>query len=327
MASQTTPATNPITSGGYDASSDIYSIVSLFLSDYIFPTIIALGLFNNVLVLIVMANPRYKNIVCCLYLQCLAMADLGSLVSYIPSYISDILPHLVAALGDPFCSILQGLGVIATTMSNWAIVLMTYTRFVAVVFPLKAGIWCTMKAAKSYIAFLLLFFTGFSVPFIVFYKASVSIQGAMCYFTMPIDVANAYMQSYTAICQISPFVLIVVFNGCIYYRLKRGADVKSITTQDKKDKDEATVMKMVVIVTITYLLLVFPFVFMTGMWYYNLNALTTLTPQQQALTWFGFKVTAAMYAVNNSVNLYLYCVCSKKFRNDLGSVILICSKR
>jgi hypothetical protein len=235
----------------------------------------------------------------------------------------DTMSVLIKTLGDSFCGLMNFSAFFLTSMSNWTIVIMTFTRFVAVVYPFRVALWCTAKAAKTYIFGILFAFTMWALPAGLFTKAprSTALTAFQCVFQMPVELATAYEVGHSALAQVLPFILIVIFNSCISLSMRqRTEEVKSMTSHTTENRDEAMVKTMVIAVTVVYLILVLPYVFQVTVWQV-LIMLKNLEGFQMQQRYFSYSVTTTLYAVNCAVNFYLYCICCKKFRQDFKNII------
>jgi hypothetical protein len=298
----------------------IFDHISFLINRYVFPFLVACGFFNNILVLIVMSRNRYKKIVSCFYLRSLAVFDIVNMVWFGQGNVSSVMSAGAAAIGDIFCIEVFILSYFATNASNWTTVLMTYTRFVAVVFPLKVTAWCTLKAAHIYMTVFVLFFAAVSsVQCILWVRSSGGNPTYYCYMTLSAEHANIYARVHSVMSQIIPFLLILIFNCGIFLKLRIHTK-EDIEIKDRSSKEERAAMTLVMVASVVFLLCVFPYVVVICILDYGYLDANLKTAYQRKFTIFSLNVATTLYCSNSIVNFYLYCICCKKFRDDLVSM-------
>jgi hypothetical protein len=298
----------------------IFDQISFIISKYVFPILVAFGILNNIFVIIVMSRNKYKTIVSCFYLRSLAVFDILNMVWFIQIHVHGVMSTGADLIGDVFCIESFALCYFATNASNWTTVLMTGTRFIAVVFPLKVGIWCTQKVARIYMTTGILFFTAVSsVQCILWAKSSRSDPG-YCYMTLSVKHANIYVRVHSVMSQAIPCLLISVFNAGIFLKLHIHTD-KPIKIKDRSSKEEHAVMTLVMVASIAFLVFIFPYVVVISILDYGYLDSDLNTTYEKKLTDFYLTITSIFYCTNSIVNFYLYCICCKKFREDLVSML------
>jgi hypothetical protein len=311
----TTSSTDLVVAGA------IFDQISFIISKYVFTILVVFGFFNNILIIIVMSRKKYKTIVSCFYLRSLAVFDILNMVWFIQMHVHGVMSTGAALLGDVFCIESFALAYFTTNASNWTTVLMTGTRFVAVVFPLKVSIWCTQKVAHMYMTIGILFFAAVSiVQCILWMRSSNGNPSYYCYMTLSVEHGNIYVRVHAVMCQVIPCILISVFNAGIFIRLHFHTE-EAITIKDRSSKEERVAMTLVMVASIVFLVFIFPYVVVISVLDYGYLDSNLKTPYEKKLTDFYLTVTSILYCSNSIVNFYLYCICCKKFRDDLVSML------
>jgi hypothetical protein len=86
---------------------------------------------------------------------------------------------------------------------------------------------------------------------------------SFCCTTLSANVALIYSLSHSIICQMLPFVRLVVFNVCIFYKMTHTkGDLVDLGVAKEQSKDGTMAMEMVMVVTLTFPILVARYVTM-----------------------------------------------------------------
>jgi hypothetical protein len=188
-----------------------------------------------------------------------------------------------------------------------------------------------MKIAKVQVFIVVVIFCIFASPNAI-YGRRVAIDESKwkfsCYTAFSANVAVIYNLSHSIICQIVPFLMLVIFNLCIVYKMRhRKCDLSDLGVAKQQSKDETMVMAMVMAVTVAFLILVAPYVTNVVIWEF-IYAKTKLSGSMMKQIYFSYNISGLLYALNNAINLYLYCICGKRFRDDLKEFFCFrCNKK
>jgi general stress protein CsbA len=125
----------------YHQLSGVIDVLLDINGKYLVPIIVISGFINNAFVLVLLSASQYKQHVSCLYLRTLAVFDIIVLIIVGIAATNKVMETLILYLGDPFCAGIGFLSNFAPENASWIIVGITFTRFVAVVYPLKASSW------------------------------------------------------------------------------------------------------------------------------------------------------------------------------------------
>jgi quinol-cytochrome oxidoreductase complex cytochrome b subunit len=228
---------------------------------------------------------------------------------------------LVMKLGDTFCAILGFMVNFIPEMSAWIIVAISGIRFVAVVFPLKAASWISFKAAKVYLAVTTSVFSLFAFPDLLYSRVPPEDEGLAysCDMLVSGDIYAGYELSHTLVSIVIPFIILVLLNLTIVYKLNaRQKDMEGVK-EDKCSKEDRNVMLMVMAVTVAFIVLLLPFLlFVVFFDFYDVEMTSYETKQWN----LSYVVTVMLISVNSSINFYLYFIVCKKFRADFKTLLL-----
>jgi hypothetical protein len=293
---------------------------------YLLPLIVIVGCVSNVFVLIVLSLKQYRQHASCLYLQWLAVFDSVTLVIIgIIATENDMSSRLVATLGDPFCAIVGFVINLTPEMSSWTIVGIAFTRFIAVVYPLKAAMWSTFKAAKIYLVSMFIVLGIAALPDLFLSRAPPSDEIVLnfgCIMLMSEQMLELYHTIHMLLACAIPVIFLCVLNIPIIYQMnKRGKDTAAMRSTVSENKDEKIVITLAMVVTIAFFILVIPYVFHFVIWYF-LSSVYMLNESQMKQRTLSYTITNDLFAVNCSVNFILYFVACKRFREDFRAVLL-----
>ena len=213
------------------------------------------------------------------------------------------------------------------TMSSWLIVLISSERFIAVFYPLKVHIICSMKRTKVAISLLLVLASLSSVP--TFFTCSLSIKDGRpnCRIAGPDalrDLVCRYV--YCLVYSIIPFCIITVLNTLIAKKIiiqrmfRQNHNGQSgrqlVSTRDM------SLIAMTFVVSAVFIASSLPATVLVILNYscrylYNRDCIAN------SLSWGLVYISDD---VNHSVNFFLYCMSGSFFRNSV-SEIFSCKKR
>jgi hypothetical protein len=317
-----------------DASHDQQDKIELFLylnSHYLVPAIVIFGCVNNIFVLVVLSLSQYRKHVSCLYLRCLAVFDTMSLVAVGLLSSENAMPTLAETLGDVFCAVLGFSINLTPEMSSWIIVGITFTRFVAVVYPLQAAAWSTFRAAKIFLLCLFVTFLLAAIPDLLYNRVPRGDKMALnfgCVMLMDKHALDTYHTIHMVVGVVIPVIFLLILNAPIAFKLitrnKDNINTSSTTTGragNPKTKEEKMVIMMAMVVTVAFFFLVVPYVFHFIIWYFvsSIYELDRDRIQQRTLSYI---IVNDLFAVNCSVNFLLYFITCQRFRADFKSVLL-----
>jgi hypothetical protein len=296
------------------------------INEIVNPALVVFGCINNMLVLIILSKPSYRNNANCFFLMSLAVFDTLNLVAIGIIFFGDAMHVLVELLGDVFCAMFSYYAYFMVNISNWIIVLITFVRFVAVVFPLRAAVWCTSRAAKCYTLGLAIACATWALPAAIYGRAPTSgtLSAWQCIMDMPGNMVAVYETAQMIVWAVIPLAIIIFFNLSISYTLRKGKSARKVmTSQQMQGKDDIMIMAMVIAVTVVFLALMFPYMLQTIAWRIVL-LFGELNEYQKKQRYFCYTVTTVIESTNYAINLFLYCVCCRRFRQDLFTMVIRC---
>lgn len=293
-------------------------------------SVVAIGLVGNILSLMVISRMRQttneRNMSMLLNLltvyDLLYLASLG-LMTAVPtacSYYSECpsffeyYPYLLM-WGWPTVSLFH-------TQSTWAIVLVTFQRFVAVCFPHKLVVLCSTRKTRIYAITAFMLVNLFQLP--VFLDAylvkkwdATKNKTVLVRVYTDLGKSDVYQTTYkTTLSYIflyfAPLLLLAIFTTFLIRSLRRSAQMRkeAASTSAENNAEYDSVTLMLVMTVVIYLL--------TQPWEPIRRILELAYDGQQGCghVYFYFTPLAnVLGAVNSACNFYVFCLFSKRVRS------------
>lgn len=224
-----------------------------------------------------------------------------------------------------------------------------FTRFVVVVFPLRAGQWCNSGRARNVSLVICLASIAYALPYFIFGRADPrSSSGGCMMIARDNPYTVAYMWSVVATGLAIPFTVICSLNGWIAYTLYRrmacgvsvlvagagvenmGSSVAGVGNQptlkrgsSKSQDSQALLVRILFLVTFTFLTLNSPQLIRIAYKYLTASD-QAKSLQNKANSHLAHCLTNNASNLNYSINFFLYFFSGTKFRKDLKELFLSC---
>ncbi|XP_040583738.1 FMRFamide receptor-like [Lepeophtheirus salmonis] len=278
------------------------------------------GLIGNILSIHILTKPQMKNSINCLLVG-LASSDFLLIVTSICMfglasaakiettfslfYILKIFPYII-----PY---IYPIGMIAQTGSVYLTVCVSFERYIAVCWPLKASSLCTHGRAKLYVVSVVMLAFVYNIPRFfeistihnTTYNQTELVPTSLR--TNPLYVKFYIAWMYVIFMYIIPFVSLAILNFKIY-RTVRLANIerRALSNQQKRDFGLATMLMIIVIVF-----------FLCNILALIVNILEVLGIEISELT----HASNLMVTFNSSVNFFIYSIFGDKFQRVLRSTV------
>ncbi|KAI0229639.1 FMRFamide receptor, partial [Lamellibrachia satsuma] len=284
--------------------------------------IAALGVFGNLLSIVVLANPRMTSSTS-YYLIMLSIFDSIVLISLV---LFMALPIIYFATGqlEGYYRIYPYLhpyayptALIAQTCSIYLTVGFTVERFIAVCHPLRATEMCNTSRAKKSILTIFLCSIIYNIPRMLEYRVVVTrnvltnVTEAMYVQTQlganPMFRHVYFIYMHMCVMLIIPFLLLAVLNLQLCRAVKRSQNIAGKVTNSQRRENNLTMM--VISVVAVFLICQVPSI-IDNIFMATLPSDVLNTPPFVKLTC----ISSLMVITNSAVNFVLYCVFGQKFR-------------
>ncbi len=204
-----------------------------------------------------------------------------------------------------------------SSFGAYTIVLMTFDRFCAIVYPHITKMQCTKKKVIQSTCLNILVVSLFYVPLIFITEKAETTSKSFCSKYLYQDW---YIQLYSVLqIIIYPAVAVIALfcmNISIIVSLKK-SNVTSTMSEETRRGQQRQVTMMLLLVSFTFMLLLLPF---------EIRNLVLIlykpekTVAEVAKGVFIFQLTFEMMMFNHVINFYLYLISGSKFRNDLKTL-------
>ena len=277
-----------------------------------FLVICAIGTVANSLIIIVIALSKRKASIFMTLLKLLAVVD--NVYLWIMVLIQE---GIYRCIFLPDSLILSQLMTFLTfgvgTISSWLIVLISLERFIAVYYPLKVKIYCTMK--RLYVSILILCIVSFLVSIAFFFTCSVKIiNGTPTCAVKEHDTLQDVIILLISGCLYSffPFCIVTAVNISIIKKMKsQRAFVMTLQRQDIKQpafKHNTSLVTMSIAVCIVFAVSTFPgSILLMGTY------LCRFLQGEFCISLDGWLFRVAV--LFDEINFFLYCISGSVFRD------------
>jgi hypothetical protein len=295
---------------------DILYVVDIYLP----PIIISIGLIGNLLSWVLMSQHHYSQSTNCLYMRFLAVSDsLYLLTQTLQRWLMVIIADLLLkppTVHQTFCRQYYFFHGFSVTVSSYLLVVMSFNRLLALMFPLKVKTWCTMSRAR--ISILAAVCMALTIHLSSFWRIKHRKYATwLCPFHFEYDVL--YQTVYAAMCVYIPATFLFLINIAIIITVKRSNDKRKILgCKGDKEKDQ-TITKTLIIVSFAYLCCLIP-------QRIHIIFFTDWEPTHDIAFWKMFDrltldIVLTMEYLNFALNAFLYIFVCSRFRKELRGIL------
>jgi hypothetical protein len=312
-----------------------YTYIAVF-GGYLIIVFIGLGLFGNVLSIIIFIRQRRRDSVSSIYLGCLAVSDTGNLVSgigfwghqslYYMSYYRVNMPH---AWSDLSCKLIIYVWFNCQFISAWIIIAFSIERMIAVLLPLKVSNIATPRRRKIGLVCLLLISLIIWLDVMPIYKMYSPFppgheHRVICHLyelELPMWVVVTFCTQIFALVQILPCIIISFLNLIIMIGIMSKDSNLDSTKDSKRSKKEMRCLVNLLSVSTAYVVLMSPFAILWA--YYMYEHLTGWLGRTAAYK--DFISEAAYYTnsiamINYGINFIIYTVSLDFYREEVKTM-------
>ena len=205
--------------------------------------------------------------------------------------------------------------------SSALLVVMSLEKCFVLYLPLKAKTICTVKTAKWLSSIVSLAIIIYDCQLFIITKSYLYYGFRFC---TQVRISPSYWAKYRKIDSIlysfGPFIVMMIANLAIIFKFmqakwrSRKNNHPGEVTSQALSKSASRGTAMLVTVSMTFIILTSPV---------TLNSAKVITTD----SYIQIAVIGSMQYLNHSINVILYCVMGKKFRQELLKTIILCQKR
>ena len=286
------------------------------------PSLLFAAVLGNLTLFAVFSMPSYRHSLTAMLYRILAVADTVAVViqdglNVVPSHVlgTDLMTY-----STPTCKLLVPLHIWSRAFSAWVLVIIGLERFIGILFPHRAKVintkrrfaWITVTVATGLLAFY--------TPLLVSTERVFTEMGRVCKISANRNGFNAYFMIFNWMMLILtcllPFVFIITFNVAIASVLVKRRI--AVTSSYDNDTQTNSAVAMLISVSLAFIVLTLPFGIYTILQEYYLRVGDMVSYQK---TFVLFDFASICDSMNHSINVVLYCLTGRKFRQCLREMI------
>ena len=275
--------------------------------------ILALGLFGNILTIIVTTRPKNKYGSHGIYLTALALADIMSLliVTINKPLIINIFGVDLRAFTLVGCKVFKHFGRVSIICSSCIVVLICIERFIAIWFPLKAKLLLSKKAAITSVLTIFIATVIITSPSLVY----TGLKRGICLTDFAMKPNHPLTKSLSmisvALYCILPLIILLCLTPLTIYKVYQQRFIRRQMADQRSRDPTRRITAMFTSVVLSYFLLICvpTFIF----WTFNLSGVNVLASSDLALMTFR-NIYEHAGLINYSIHFFLYGLTSVNFR-------------
>ncbi|XP_076438802.1 neuromedin-U receptor 2-like [Babylonia areolata] len=313
------------------------SIPLYHIANYLFstccPIIILLGVFGNVMTIVIMHRMTSGETSINYYFTGMAVMDLILLIfSCVTEWVFFTFHYRLQDSSSLACKLVTWLYTGSGTVSCWYLVCLTLHRAMSVVWPHRVNVLCSRRAVLGLITGIGLFFAALYAHYL-FGMDLVSSDGDASYRCLmkPGVYSNFVFGVFTyielTIYSLLPFLCLVLGNSVLVWNLI--LSVKDIREKLNQGNTEQILARQRTAnsVTVTVIVVSIAFIFLTLPVSIN-YILSYFAREYKEVSGFEYAKAHLIYTIcyllsytNGAVNFYLYCLTGRRFREEFFRVI------
>lgn len=284
------------------------------------PVFGVLGLTGNILTIIIMRSKYFRMSTTGVFLTALALSDTTFILisPFTKTFVKDIFRQDPKALTEAGCKAFFFIFRSAKICSSWYVVIICLERFLVIWFPLQAKVICRRQIAVVFVTII----TGCIFIFDGVWTITTDIVNGNCIPNVVTpstqDVAAAFVIAGTAIFNIIPTCVLLLFTPMSIFKLFRQVSFRRQISTTDRNEDAYRVTRMLLAVIIAYIVLVTPISVAHSVAFFNgENIFTSKSPDFVIFR----EVAQTFEQLNYSLNFILYLSCNATFRRHFYVII------
>jgi hypothetical protein len=313
-----------------DAKVDGTTVLNTFITivNFYVPCIIlSFGILGNILTVITMTRRirESRNVVMSYHFRALALGDIAFLsLGDTQILILSRIPEAFKHYGDFFCKEYNYLLFIVFGVAVWNVATISIDRFVAVCFPLRAAIWCTLTKARAFYAFNIGFHTLFNLVKLWKYyekdESNVHTDNCVNPESFPPWFEEFILWVYYIIVNYGTPLIVLILNVSILVNFRRQGKMLELDERgtNKKETQERNLTLMMMVVAFTFIVVMVFYPMEDIIWEYLIPGVASKYPRIRELS---FYIAYYFTSLNSCLNFYIYFSISAQFRKDVIRVL------
>ena len=317
-----TTSGQPVKDGSVEALETGKSAIALYYRG----TIISMGLLGNVLAFLVLTRPNMRKATTCSFMAVIALCDFITMIISLSWWLGNFKIFPISTAWG--CRIRYSLFFLVIHISVALLVGMTVEKLIAVWFPLKAAIYCTLRNARITIGIICTAILGlnlnhlFTRPDVVNPRtnATTCLSRTLVFYSDSFQTYHLKIWPWIDATMYSfiPILSLIVMNTMILIKLRQSYSKHRQISYRKSDdispeNPQRQITVMLLMTTTFFVILTMPVALIV---IFEKNWVTT-TPYETAVKRLVVEITSALMYTNHAINFWLYCFAASRFRQEL----------
>ena len=300
------------------------------LKKIIYPFLILLGMFGNVMTIVIHKRTALTSSMSVFFLT-LAASDLVLLcATCFTGWINIVFQINITALNNVLCKLVLFLIYVSGVMSAWTLVAMTVQRAVCVLWPHRANVLCTVGKSKVIVVSMVLFIAVIHTH--ILYGMYVDMHDGRVRCVLRINYEPFFQEIWNwvdmLIFSFLPWLCLAVSNSLLVWKLRlslREAKLSLGSGQEDaindRNKKAKSISITLIAVSTAFLLLTFPMSFhqiISFMFWIN-GSIRSL--RSSRIVYYVHQIGRPLWYANSCINFYIYCLTGSKFRREAKQIL------
>jgi gastrin-releasing peptide receptor len=317
---------------------EVPSISIAIFRGYIGVVVIIIGILGNLISVWIFPKFVRRDAAVSQYLFCLSLADLASLLRGLVEWLFtgladvtggslriDLMSTSLAA-----CKGIEYIGVIAQSLSSYILVVFSFERCLAVIFPLHLNKFVTTTRRAGFLTTLFIWSAIAALPFGIFYELFIppGTNIPRCWYNMSYKYFDhpRYVFAQLTLSTTIPCILIVVFNAIIVFGIhKSSREISSKSNNqgyaEKRNQRDLRSTLTLVAVSVSFVVFLSPSA-ITWTFYVSKIYLEKVEPVSLSVALEIGKLTVVLKMVNYGLNFFIYALSLEFFKRELLGIFM-----
>ena len=284
------------------------------------------GTIGNMLTILVMLRPNLRGHLISWLFIALAFSDSIALLSgpfvnwirRIPPYYHDF------STLNWGCKVYEFIFFWSLHCSSWILIIITWERVVAVLFPVQSKLWITKQRGMVLLIVTILLLAVLNSHFLYInelgsvYMTEIDQLKIQCTHKMEVNYFRSYIWStiHLSVSSIVPSVLLIIGNGSIMITIAKSKyEAKHSMNMQKSKLNLSSLTMMLMTTSFAFLLTTLPLCLYLAVIPFDLiwNATMKFRILNASLRYFSY--------LNNGINFWLYIISGRRFRTEFLAMI------
>ncbi len=299
------------------------SLLGYALFKYVFPIIVIVGIFGNIMSFVVFSTKTMNGSVSSIFFRVLAMADILVLCLLSPLWCTILLFHQEPQnLNFIACRIYPFLIHWTKDMPGWILSAVAVERAIGVSIPHRYKIIVTRKRAYFLLTITILTLFGInSFPLFTFRFISENKNSPFLYCDLPRFHKNIWDHLNMVVYCICPFTIICSSNICVIYFIVQASYRRRTSVSTNQSTNKPTNPSVILIlVSVVYLCFTLP-IMVFFVIIHSFGDVHGISHQTEIHLSLFYSCGILLVTLNSAINFFIYCLSGPRFRHELKNIL------